>query len=310
MSEPSIRAYDAEAVRAALPFDRLVPALRAAFAGDADVPPRHHHHVSGSDTTLLLMPAWRQGPTRGGHIGVKLVNVVPTNAASGLPAIQAAYLLADYATGRWLALLDGNEITARRTAAASALAASFLAREDAASLLIVGAGRVASLMAAAHRAVRPIRRVSIWTRKGEAAQNLARELSQAGFDANAVSDLEGAVRSADIVSCATLSKQPLVRGAWLRPGTHLDLIGSFAPDMRESDDEAVRRARVYVDTEEALTQSGDLCHLAVEPSGTLASLCSGAAAGRNGPDEITLFKSVGYSLEDLVAAELVVEAAG
>ena len=301
MSGTAIRTFDRSAVAAALPMGELISALRDEFAGESDVPARHHHRVSESDTTLLLMPAWR----RGEHIGVKLVNVEPGNAVLGLPAVQAAYLLADYRTGRWLALMDGNELTARRTAAASALAASYLARLDASTLLVVGAGRVASLLAEAHSAVRPIRRVLVWARRPEAARQLAADLVRSGFPASAAADLPGAVTEADIVSCATLSAEPIIHGEWLRPGTHLDLIGSFKPDMRESDEETVRRASVFVDTEEAVSTSGDLCGLGIEPLGTLAALCAGTVAGRRSAAELTLFKSVGYALEDLVAAELV-----
>jgi ornithine cyclodeaminase len=243
---------------------------------------------------------------------VKVVNVASGNAARGLPGLHASVLLHDAATGVPLALIDGGELTSRRTAAASALAASWLARADARHLLVIGAGAVARQLPAAYRAVRPIERVSIWARSPAAAQALAAELHDAGFDAAAAQDLGDAVAAADIVSCATLAKEPLVQGCWLRAGSHLDLIGSFTPAMREADDDAFHGARLYVDTEEALLKSGDLLgpmargvFAAAGVQGTLAALCRGAVSGRRGAAERTVFKSVGTALEDLAAAMLV-----
>ena len=299
---------DAARVAASLPFERLIPALREAFASGAEVPPRHHHAIEqpgAPAATLLLMPAWR-----GGVLGVKVVSVFPGNAARGAPALSSSYLLCDGATGAHLALLDGDEITARRTAAVSALAASFLARPGAAALLVVGAGRVAGLAAAAMRAVRPIQRVRVWNRTPARAAALADQLCRDGFDAGPATDLREAAAEADIISCATLATAPLIEGAWLRPGVHLDLVGSFTPAMREADDEAVRRAAVFVDTPAALRESGDLLSLAASggAAATLAALCRGECSGRSGAGQITLFKSVGTALTDLAAATLVRDA--
>lgn len=298
------RSFGPDATRDALPFDRLIPALRRAFVDGAEVPDRHHHALPG-DATLLLMPAWQAR-----YLGVKLVTVHPGNPARGLPAVNGAYLLSDAGTGQPLATMDAEVLTARRTAAASALAAGFLAREDAAELLLVGAGRVAELVPAAYRVVRPIRRVRVWNRGMARADALVASLRADGFDAERADDLEAAVRRADAVSCATLSTEPPVRGAWLRPGTHLDLIGAFTPAMREADAEAVRRARVFVDTPAALHEAGELAGLAADEvgvQGTLADLCAGRVLGRAEAGEITLFKSVGTALEDLAAAVLVHE---
>jgi ornithine cyclodeaminase len=242
-------------------------------------------------------------------MGVKVVSVFPGNGARGLPAVSASYLLCDGETGEHLALIDGSEITRRRTAAASALAGSFLARPHAATLLIVGSGHIGGLMADAYRAVRPIARVMVWNIRPAGAERLAARLG-----GEAVTDLAAAVEQADIVSCATLSREPLVRGEWLRPGAHLDLIGGFTPVMREADDAAVGRARVFVDTDAALAEAGDL----IDPiahgvlkrediAGSLFSLCRGETPGRRDDSEITLFKSVGSALEDLAAAALAYE---
>ena len=306
---------DADATRRALPFPALIDALRRAFAAGAEVPRRHVHAIAnpqGEAGTLLVMPAWRAGH----HLGIKTVSIFPGNAARGLPALHSTYLLHDASTGAALALIDGDEITARRTTAASALAASFLARSDAARLVIAGAGRVASLLPEAMRAVRPIASVGVWGRRAAAAETLAAGLRERGFAAETVTDFEAAVKGADIVSCATLATEPLVRGAWLRPGTHLDLIGSFTPAMRETDAECFARSRVFVDTTEALEKAGDVLEAIAAGSfspaalqGTLATLCRGEATGRSSDPDITLFKSVGSALEDLAAAELVFAAA-
>jgi len=301
---------DADATRAGLPFERLIPALRAQFVQGCVVPPRHVHAV-GDGLTSLLMPAWQSA---GAYYGVKVVNVVPGNAARGLPGVHGSYLLHDARTGVPLVLIDGSELTTRRTAAASALAASWLARDDAEHLLVVGAGRIAAVLPAAYRVVRPIRRVTVWARQADKAQALAAQFAAQGFDAHAATQLDDAVAAADIVSCATLASEPLVHGRWLRPGSHLDLIGSFTPAMREADDACFAGAGLWVDTDEALHKSGDLLGPmsrgvfgAAGLRGTLEQLARGSASGRRRADERTVFKSVGSALEDLAAAALVAE---
>jgi ornithine cyclodeaminase/alanine dehydrogenase-like protein (mu-crystallin family) len=308
-ASPSLAVLDAAQTAEALPFERLIPVLREAFVSGAEVPLRHRHDMAQRDGTtaaLLLMPAWRVG----GFLGVKIVSVFPGNGARGLSAVSSSYLLCDGTTGQHLALIDGGEITGRRTAAASALAASFLAREDAASLLVVGSGHIAGLLPAAYHAVRPIARVRVWNIRMAGAERLAARLCANGIRADAVSDLAAAVAEADIVTCATLAREPLIRGEWLRPGTHLDLIGGFTPAMREADDAAVVRSRVCIDTDAALAEAGDLIDpiehgvLRREDIASLFTLCRGETRGRRDPMEITMFKSVGSALEDLAAAAL------
>lgn len=300
--------FDADATRRALGFDRLVPALRRMFVQGCSAPPRQVLEIEPGGLTSLVMPAWQAGRC----YGVKTVNVAPGNAALGLPGLFASYMLFDAVTGAPLALIDGGELTARRTAAASALAASYLARADARHLLIVGAGRVGGLLAQAHRVVRDIDQVTVWSRNATHAQTLAHGLASAGLQSQATQDLAAAVRQADIVSCATLSDRPLIQGQWLRPGSHLDLIGSFTPHMREADDACLQRARIYFDTDEALAKSGDLAGpwargviTAADLGGSLAALCRGETRGRLDAAERTVFKSVGTALEDLAAAMLV-----
>lgn len=317
-----MRFFDTDATRVALPFDRLIATLRERFAGGCEVPDRHVHEIvnplgeagqdaAGRRVTSLIMPAWIPGK----FYGVKIVNIAPGNARRQLPGLHASYLLFDARTGVPLAQMDGDVITARRTAAASALAGSFLAREQAKHLVLVGAGRVARLLPEAWKAVRPIEHVTVWARRESEAQTLAAQLQAEGLSASATRDLPGACASADIVSCATMANEPVVRGSWLAPGTHLDLVGSFTPAMREADDACFEGARVFVDTDEALLKSGDLLvpmqhgvFSANEVRDTLTTLSRGVATGRKSPGERTVFKSVGTALEDLAAAILVHEA--
>jgi len=296
-----------------LDFPALIAALREAFRGDIETPTRHHHAIArpGGDSTLLLMPAW--SGSAGGYMGVKIVSVVPGNAARGRPSVVGTYLLLDGDSGEPLALLEGAALTAWRTAAASALAASRLARPDARRMVMVGAGTLAPRLVAAHAAVRPIAEVAVWNRTPARAEALAAALAVPGLAVRAVEDLAGAIGTADLVSAATMSRVPLVAGASLRPGTHVDLVGAYNPEMREADDEALRRATVFVDTRAgALKEAGDIVQpiaagilAAADIAGDLFDLCRGTVSGRRGPEEITLFKSVGTALEDLAAAVLV-----
>ena len=300
-----MKVYAAQEVHAALTWEPLARALERAFVTGAEVPLRHAHALSESDT-LLLMPAWN-----GQMVVLKLVTVMPGAAAT----VQATLIVCDRAGGEPLAVLDGEAVTLRRTAATSALAAQYLARSDAHTLLVVGTGRLAPWMARAHAALRPgLQRVQVWGRRAEAAQATARKLVAEGLPAEPVRELEPAVRGACIVCCATTATEPPVHGAWLAPGTHLDLVGGFRPHMREVDDAAVARARIVVDTAAgALAEAGDLVqplergvidrsHIVAE----LSQLLGGAVPGRTRADEITLFKSVGTALADLAAAQLVV----
>jgi len=297
------------AVAALLPFDPLITALRDAFADETEVPVRHHHRVDERlDATLLVMPAWR----RGGYLIVKLVNVFPQNSKAGQSALSSVVVLSSATTGEQLAVLDGNEITRRRTVAASALAASYLARADARTHLVVGAGSVGSLATEALRAVRDIEQVLVFDRNQDAANALAQRLSREGLKTERVDDLRSSAADADVITCATFATAPVIRGSWLRPGTHLDLIGSFTPSMRETDDDAIARASVFIDTPTALQESGDLTQPlnsgvlnANDVEGTLFDLCRRNRTARRDDREITLFKAVGTALEDLTAAALV-----
>jgi len=303
-----------EQTRKALAWPALIEAIASMFTGDCVMPVRHHHdmEVPGeSDATLLLMPAWLPGH----YMGVKMVSVFPDNATRALPAIFGTYLLSSGKTGEMLAVIDGGELTARRTAATSALAARYLARTYSEELLVCGSGRLSLNLIQAHAEGRSLKRIGIWGRDYDKAADIAGQARALGLDVIAVTDLEAAARSADIISCGTLSSTPLIKGEWLKPGAHLDLVGGFKPDMRETDDTAIRRAEVFVDTRAgAMKEAGDI----VQPlrngaltedaiRAELGELIRGTKPGRTNNDDITLFKSVGAALEDLAGAILAYE---
>jgi ornithine cyclodeaminase len=301
-------------VEAALDWDSLIERLRQTFRSGAEVPARHHHEIAegqSSRGSLLLMPAWQAGRT----IGIKIATVFPENGERGLPSVMGAFLLLDGRSGSPRALIDGPTLTLKRTAAASALASRYLSRPDCERLLMVGTGSLAPYQIMAHAAVRPICNVLIWGRSPDKAAKLAKRLDRADFRVAATEDLETAARGAHIISCATLTKAPLIRGDWLQPGQHLDLVGGFRPDMRETDDAAIRRARIFVDTRAgAFAEAGDIVQPmesglldAEDVAGDLFDLTRGERAGRRFYDQITLFKSVGTALEDLAAAGLAAE---
>lgn len=294
-------------------FPELIEALRDAFSRDSYVPQRHHHDFPPASgfpgSTLLLMPAWQDQS----FFGLKIVTVSPENQARQLPTIQGLYLLFDTATGSVLAQMEAKTLTNWRTAAASALASGFLSRPDSETLLMVGAGALAPYLIRAHAAVRPIRKVLVWGRNPEKAARVADSVAGGDWEAEAVKSLEPAVRSADIISTATMSEQALINGRWLREGQHLDLVGSYKPTMREADDDCIRQSVVFVDIRSsAPKESGDLAIpiqkgilSASDIQADLFDLCRDRQPGRRSKTEITLFKSVGHALEDLAAARIV-----
>lgn len=310
-----MRVFSADDVDAALDFPALIDELANAMHGGFVAPRRHHHaieRVGEPEATHLLMPAWTESAARVGlYLGAKIVNVFPGNSARRLPSVSGLYVLQSGRTGETLAALDGTRLTLWRTAAASALAARHLARADAKHLLVIGSGALAPFLARAHASVLPLESIMVWNRGPEGSRRFAAALVAAGLPAEACDDLHAAVAVADVVSCATLSTTPLIEGRWLKPGQHLDLVGAFSMSMREADDEALRRARIFVDTDAACTEGGDVAiGLATgvitraEVLGDLPTLCRGGQ-GRRTAEDVTLFKSVGAAIEDLAAAILV-----
>ncbi len=246
-------------------------------------------------------------------MGIKIVTVFPENeyTGTGLPSVQAVYVAFDGQDGHPVACVDGTALTLRKTAADSALGTRLLAREDAASMLMVGAGALGPHLVMAHTSVRPsIREVVVWNRTPARAKALATNLSLDGIEITATTDLEAAARQADVISCATMARAPLIEGAWLRPGTHLDLVGGFTPEMREADDEAARRARVYADSRHGAMRCGDILDpiesgglARGEIIGDLYDLCQGRAEGRRSAEDITLYKNAGGGHLDLYAVQ-------
>ena len=311
-----MRSIDARAVEAATPFPKLIDALAEAFRKPPAAPLRTQiqmQSAAGSSNTLLVMPCSQPG----GRFGLKLATVSPENAARSLPTVQATYVLGTTDTGSFDAIMDGTQLTKRRTAATSALASRLLSREDSQRLLLVGAGSMAGPLVLAHSAVRPIAEIRIWNRSPQRAAQLCAALQRDhGLSADVANDREEAAGWADIISSATTSADPLILGRYLRPGQHIDLVGAYTAAMRETDDEAIRKSRVFVDDRAAaLSEAGDLLQplrsgVITEEHilGDMSQLVRGEVRGRKSRDDITLFKSVGLALEDLAAAELVLRA--
>ena len=292
-------------------FRELIKTIRAAFKENTmQIPMRHHHDFPnpnvGEDSTLLLMPAWN--PSK--EAGVKIVTVSPENGQFDLPSIQGTYIYLDATKGGIKAILEAKSLTAKRTAAASALASSFLSREDASSLLMIGTGALSANLIKAHASVRPIKQVYVWGRSFERAVAICEELKEEPYTVQPIHKIEDKISDVAIVSSATLSKMPLVLGELLREGQHIDLVGAYKKDMREADNQTIQKASVYVDTfQGGLKESGDI----VIPlqngilkesdiKADLFELCAEVKKGRQNDDEITVFKSVGHALEDLAAA--------
>jgi len=302
-------------VNLALSYPKLINALQRAFTEDIIVPPRLHFDIenpsASRETTLLMMPAWQAGDVA----GIKLVTVAPDNHQYQLPSIQGTYLLFDVKTGKLKASMDAPSLTAKRTAAASALASKFLSREDSKTLLVVGTGTLSSQLIEAHASVRPIEVVYVWGRSFAKAELVCQQVKHLGLECIAVDDLKQHVNKADIISCATLSKEPLIFGKWLKKGQHLDMVGAYRPDMREMDDECLLRSNIFVDNmESAVRETGDLAIPikagVIQPKhikADLFSMCEQNFIFERNNEDITIFKSVGHALEDLTAAKLVAE---
>ena len=307
-----MRQINAQQVRTKLNMAALIDALQQGFASDTQVPQRQHFDVKNPEetreTTLLVMPAWNQT----GDIGVKLVTVAPENHKHNLPSIQGTYVLMDAIKGGIRALIDAPSLTAKRTAAASGLASRYLSREDSQSLLMVGTGTLAPHLIEAHSIVRPINKVFIWGRSQEKIEAVIQQISHLHLACIPVLDIDQHLPQADIISVATLSQQPLIDGALLRPGQHLDLVGAYRPDMREANDACLLNSRIFVDNRDTASketgdlfiplQQGVISQQNIEAD--LFNLCKQQYLVNRQDSDITLFKSVGHALEDLVAAQL------
>ena len=292
-------------------FSELIQQIGSYFKqNEVLVPMRHHHDFPNpkvnSDSTLLLMPAWNPS----NDAGVKVVTVSPDNGQFDLPSIQGTYIYLDATKGGIKAIIEAKSLTVKRTAAASALASKYLSKQDASSLLMIGTGALSVNLIKAHASVRPIKDVFVWGRNFKKAQDICNALKTEDFNCTPIETIEEKISEVTIISCATLSKVPLVFGAKLQPGQHLDLVGAYKKDMREADNDAIKKATVFVDTfQGGLKESGDIVIPITEGiisesdiKADLFSLTTDTHIGRKTNDEITLFKSVGHALEDLAAA--------
>ncbi len=309
-----MRVIEAADVHRVLEFPMVIEALRATFGGRASAPPRLMYRLDGarSHDVFALLPAWSDDV-----VGVKAFTYLPENAKKGNEVLHANILLFDRRSGVPLALVEGRSVTFWRTAAMTALAADYLARRDAARLLVCGTGNLSPYLALAHAAIRPIREIGIWGRNREKAARVVEELRgrRADLDIQVVDDLASAASESEIICCATASREPIVLGEWVRPGTHASFIGNHERDARECDTDMVVKSRIYVDSRvNVLNEAGEILIPIAEGRlretdvvGELSGLCAGRVAGRAGDEEITLFKSVGTALADLAAAQLVAQ---
>lgn len=300
-------------VEKALDYPSLIKALKEAFINEIKVPSRLHYDFAnpkeGVDSTLLLMPAWQEGVS----VGTKILTVSPNNAKYNLPSISGLYILFDGHKGELQAVIDGKPLTSKRTAAASALASSYLSKEDSSSMLMIGTGALSTELIRAHSSVRDLKEIFIWGRDKNKAKKAAQSLENE-FNIKVVDNIEDKICDVDIVSCATLSVNPLIFGKNLKAGQHIDLVGAYKPDMREADDELIKNVDIYIDTNMAKKESGEL-KIPLENSvisendikADLFDLTRELKKGRDSNSQITLFKSVGHGLEDLAAARLVYE---
>ena len=287
-------------------YDQFLPYLKKFYLNEVVSPKRPHYSIPGKpdDGTLLLMPAWQYE----GFIGTKIITVFPGNAKKDLPSIQGIYLLFQGESGELLATFDGPSLTTVRTAAVSGLASSILARPDIESLLMIGTGQLCHHLIRAHASWSNIENVFIWGRNFQSSQEKAFSLALPHLKVQAIKNKDEMMGKVDLISCATFSPEPLVYGNNMKNGSHLDLVGSYTPTMREADDACLLGAKIFVDDFNALEESGDLAIPintniieAKDVLGDLKALC------KNGHQRLTklertVFKSVGNAKSDLALA--------
>ena len=297
-------------IRSVATWPLIIEALRDGHRGPK--PEVGDSFVGGAGNTMLVRSAWVDGLAA----GVKAATVVPDNGKRDLPSIHAQVMLFDPTTGQLMALLDGTEVTPWKTAADSALGCDLLARQDVETLVMIGAGTMAEPLIRAHLTVRPgLKRILLWNRTPEKAVALVQQLSDLSQKVQVANSREEAVPQADIVSCATMSSEPVLAGEWLQPGTHVDLVGAYKPDMREADDEVHSRGRWFVDSfDTTLNHIGELkIPLAAgtiqraDVQGDLHDLVAGRA-GRQSGEEITVFKNGGGAHLDVMTSAALADA--
>ncbi len=302
--------FDQSAVAHALPYPALIEALAAGLQQAIESPARSVYTPNGDNSAVLIMPAWKAHE----NMGVKLVSIWPGNSAKGKSAVSAVYVLISCEDGNPIAVLDGTELTLRRTAAAAALAGRILARKNSQTLAILGTGSLSAPLAVAHASVMNFKTILVWGRDVKKAQTVVDTLASQGITAQASSDLQATLAQADVVCAASTATAPFIRSDWVKPGTHLGLIGAFTPTMAEAEPALMPRAQVFADSRDAILQKGGEVLQAIQQglitAGDIqAELDEIAAqpqkAWRSSDDAITVFKSVGFAALDLIAAELV-----
>ena len=298
------------------PYGPLIDALARGLATRIESPPRSHFHPNGDDSAVLIMPAWK--PHR--IMGTKIVSIWPDNHLRGQSAVSAIYVVTSCKDGTPLAVIDGTELTLRRTAAAAALAARALARPDSRRLLVLGTGALSAPLALAHSSAFALSAVTVWGRSPAKAHAVVEALAREGVTADVAPDLQQALAQADIVAVATTATTPFLRDAWVRPGTHVGLVGAFTAGMAEAEPQLLARSRLFADNRAAVLEKGGEVVQAMRAGligdrDLLAELSelvhpSAPAPGRLSAADITVFKSVGFAALDLIAAEHVLAGAG
>lgn len=298
-----------EDVERLAPYSALVEALASGLREPIESPPRSHFNPNHDASAVLIMPAWKSHQV----MGTKIVSIWPENNARGQSAVSAIYVVTSCKDGTPLAVIDGTELTLRRTAAAAALAARLLARSNSTRLLVLGTGALSAHMAMAHHSVLNLLEITIWGRQLDKAQDIVATLARAGIAARATADLQHALANTDIVAAATTASTAFIPNAWVQAGTHLGLIGAFTASMAEAEPQLLTRARVFADSRAAVLEKGGEVVQAVRAGlisaqDVRAELSELVAVpplvdGRRAEADITVFKSVGFAALDLIAAQ-------
>jgi ornithine cyclodeaminase len=305
--------FDMKAIQTALPYPLLVDALAQGLQQFAETPARSFFSPNQDASCVMIMPAWRPHQM----MGVKLVSVWPENNAKGESAVSAVYVLISCLDGRPLAVLDGTELTLRRTAAAAALVAKRLARENSETLAVLGTGSLSVPLVQAHTDTMRFKNVLVWGRQFYKAQLVVNQLRELGIEVRAMGDLHKTLAMSDVVAVATTATEPFLKAAWVRPGTHISLVGAFTPQMAEAEPGLISKSQLFADCRASVLEKGGEVFQAIEQglildSDIIADLAELTAqpdrSWRHDAQAITVFKSVGFALLDLIAAELVIKA--
>ena len=304
--------FDTKAIQTALPYQLLVEALAQGLQQFAQTPARSFFSPNQDSSCVMIMPAWRPHQM----MGVKLVSVWPENNAKGESAVSAVYVVISCLDGRPLAVLDGTELTLRRTAAAAALAAKRLARENSETLAVLGTGSLSVPLVQAHTDTMRLKNVLVWGRQFHKTQRVVKQLKELGIEVRAMGDLEETLALSDVVAVATTATEPFLKADWVKPGTHISLVGAFTPQMAEAEPVLMARSQLFADCRASVLEKGGEVFQAIKQglvldSDIIADLAELTAQSdrnwRHDGQAITVFKSVGFALLDLIAAEVVMK---